>query len=98
MTIAGHIAKVIAAGGARVAIDFGGETLSWAALGEGIAAVRSLLDAAGLGARVTAIERDAREPDDDEGCEGGDAGVALEQGAHGSLLSLFRAAAIAALP
>jgi long-chain acyl-CoA synthetase len=48
MGIAEHIVRVCEAGGDTVAIDLDGDTLTWAAWGRGIGAIRALLDAEGI--------------------------------------------------
>ncbi|MCK9542152.1 MAG: acyl--CoA ligase [Novosphingobium sp.] len=48
MTIADHIVRVCGAGGDAVAIEFDGETLSWAAWGRAIERLDALLEAQGV--------------------------------------------------
>lgn len=49
MDIAEHISRVTRIGGANVALDFDGQTVSWTALGDAITTLDGLLGAANLG-------------------------------------------------
>jgi long-chain acyl-CoA synthetase len=64
MTISDHIVKVCEAGADAVAIDFNGETLSWAALGRAIASLRALFEHEGISAdeMVGLLGRNRLEP------------------------------------